>query len=63
MPHAHGAVLQVAVVKAQAGIEEDFLHAVALRDFNLARKISRISAIGSALKSKSPTSRTFLPCT
>ena len=39
VPHPDGAVLQIAVVKAQAGIEQDFLHAVALRDFNLARKI------------------------
>ena len=39
MAHAHGAVLQVAVVKAKAGIEKDFRHAVALGDFDLAREI------------------------
>ena len=33
-----GAVLKIAIVKAQAGIEEDFLHAVALGGFNLAGK-------------------------
>src|ERR1019366_1144228 len=38
MPHAHDAVLQVAVVKAKAGVYEDFFHAAALRHFNLARK-------------------------
>ena len=40
MPHAEGAVLQIAVVKAEAGIENDFFHTVALRDFNLPRKIT-----------------------
>ncbi len=39
MPHAYGAVLQVAVIETEARIEQDFLHAVALRDFNLARKV------------------------
>ena len=39
VPHAHRAVLQVAVIKAEAGIKDDFLHAAALREFNLARKI------------------------
>ena len=40
MPHAHRAVLEVAVIKAEAGIENDFPHAVALRNFNLPRKIT-----------------------
>ena len=40
MPHAHHAVLQIAVIKAEAGIEDDFFHTVALRDFNLPPKIA-----------------------
>src|SRR5208282_413542 len=39
VPNADGAVLQVAVVKAEAGVQENFLHAVTLRDFDLSRKI------------------------
>ncbi|MDB6123872.1 MAG: hypothetical protein JWQ71_2865 [Pedosphaera sp.] len=36
---ADGAVLQVAIVKTEAGIDEDFFDAVADGDFNLAREI------------------------
>ena len=63
MADAHGAVLQIAIIKAESGIEQDFFHAVALCDFNLAGKIIAHRLIKSALKSRSPTSRTFLPCT
>jgi len=35
LPHPHRAILQIAIVKAEAGINEDFLHPVALRDVNL----------------------------
>ena len=37
--YAHRAVLQIAVIKAEAGIENDFFHVVALCDFNLPGKI------------------------
>src|SRR5208282_1712374 len=39
VPHADGAVLQVAVVKAEAGVQDNSLHAAALRNFDLSRKI------------------------
>src|SRR5205807_2564909 len=39
MPNAHRAVLQVAIIKAQAWIEENLLHAVARGDFDLPSKI------------------------
>ena len=35
MPHAHRAVLEIAVVKAEAGIEDDPFDAVALGELNL----------------------------
>ncbi len=40
MPHPHRAVLQIAVIKAEAGVEDDFPHAVTLRDFNLPAEVS-----------------------
>jgi hypothetical protein len=63
MPHPHGAVLQIAVVKAKAGIEEDFSTPHFCASSICRAKNSRSIGIGSALKSKSPTSRTFLPAT
>jgi len=38
MPNANRAVLQVAIIKTETGVEKDFFHAAALRDFNLPRK-------------------------
>ncbi len=38
VPHKHSAVLQIAVIKAKAGIDEDFLDAIALSTFNLPRE-------------------------
>ena len=38
MSHPHRAVLQVAVIKAEAGIEEDFFHAAFLSQLNLSPK-------------------------
>src|SRR5438067_29527 len=39
MTHAHGAVLQVAIIKAQPGIEEYLLYSCARRTLNFPRKI------------------------
>src|SRR5262249_6082913 len=39
MPHTHGAVLQIAVIKSKAGVENDFFDAIAMGDFNLPREI------------------------
>ena len=52
MPDAHRAVLQIAVIETQAGIEDDFFHAVALRDINLPRRNNRASSdrIGAQVK-------------
>src|SRR6185369_571422 len=36
MPHPNGAVLQVAVIKAEAGVDEDLLHAMPRGEFDLA---------------------------
>ena len=61
---ADRAVLEVAVVEAQPGIDEDLRPRRCERRISIWReKWSRISSTGSALKSKSPTSRTFLPWT
>ena len=38
MANARRAVLQIAIIKSQTGIEKDFFNAATLRDFNLPRK-------------------------
>lgn len=38
MPDADGAVLEIAIIETEPRIDEDFRHAVALGDFDLAAK-------------------------